>query len=202
MVSFWRMSTRWKKDEGGSLVIQETGSPWIKLFGLPFAAGGIYFLYHFIVGAYYSIRSNALLGFIPGSLLLLFMMALFGAPGMILLFGSRKTRLNAASKQIEMIRNYGFYSKKESHSAGDYQSVQALHELKKVESRKDRTTKSVEFYPVRLIHPSGKHLEIALADRQEDARSLATEAGVILGLPVTDHTADWDSGSPPSESEE
>ena len=198
----YNVSLTWKKDGPSTLRIHESGQPLIRLFGVPFAAGGVYFLYHLFVGAFYSIRAGEFLSFLPGSLLLILMAALFGVPGMILLFGSRTVNIDTVTRTIEVIRNYGFYKKREKYSSSDYSAVQALHELKKVESKQNRSVKYVGVFPVRLIARSGKDLEIAQADQDDAARTLATEVGGTLGISAMDRTSEWNGGSLRQEEEE
>ena len=180
-------------------MIRETGKPLIRLLGLPFLTAFLYFLYHLFGGLIDAIRSHTLLSFLPGSLLLILMAALFGFPGMILMFGSRKVILDAHSQEIRMIRSYGFFNKMETHSVRDYKSVEALHELRKVTSSQNRNVRHFEVYPVRLTGVPERELEIAQCDGADTARTLAMEVSGVLGLSAKDRTSEWDAGSKPEE---
>ena len=85
---------KWTDDGPDSFTISQGGMLVGRLFGIPFAAAGAYFLYHFVTGALHPSEMT-----IAGWLLLPLMTALFLVPGWILLVGRKRTRIHASLRE-------------------------------------------------------------------------------------------------------
>ena len=96
-----RTGARWHEDAPGQVTIEQGGIGPARLFGLPFAAVGAYFLSHFLGGLVHPSELT-----IAGWVLLPLMTAAFLVPGWILLFGRKRTRIDASRR--EAVEEFAF----------------------------------------------------------------------------------------------
>lgn len=84
----------WREDAPGVVTIGHGSLLAARLFGVPFAAVGVYFLYQLLDGALHPSEMT-----IAGWLMLPAITATFLVPGWILLFGRKRTRINASLRE-------------------------------------------------------------------------------------------------------
>jgi len=96
-----KLTTSWTEPAPGVVVISPAGIGLVRLLGLFFAVPGGYFLYQFLDGVLHPEEMT-----IAGWLMLPAIAAVFLVPGWIILFGRKRTRLDATRR--EAIEEFDF----------------------------------------------------------------------------------------------
>lgn len=186
----------------GSLVVRQTGGVAAKLFGLPFAAVGVWFLYQFLMAFIDIVKApKGSLPYIPGLLLLLVMMLAFGAPGVLLMFGKRLVTVDAMTREVSAVRDYVFTTRAERFARDEIEAVSISHErLSSSSSDAKSNSRPVYAYhvEVELKRKGAENVLVGLAGHVDEARTLATEFAAAANLPMRDRTDEKE----PEEEEE
>jgi hypothetical protein len=99
----------WRQDGPDTVVITPGGMGLVRLFGLPFAAVGGWFLYQFLGGVLHPSELT-----IFGWILLPIMTAAFLVPGWIILFGRKRTRLDTTRREAVEEFDFLVYTRRKS----------------------------------------------------------------------------------------
>jgi hypothetical protein len=89
-----KYTTDWRDDGPGAAVITPGGIGVMRLLGTPFAAAGLWFLYQFLGGVLHPSEMTVF-----GWIILPVLAAVFLVPGWIILFGRKRTRLDATRRE-------------------------------------------------------------------------------------------------------
>lgn len=179
------MSAQWSRTTEG-LEIHQRASLLARLFGLPFLAAGLYFLWHFVTG---------LIGFfvpslgeltIPGVIMLPVFALLFGTPGWLLAVTRKRTRIEATTRRVVVeVFDYRLYQHRKERPIP--RGARVRLRLEKSQSTGDKGGRTVVLLLVDIV---GEDAEIPLGvfgDQEvEPARALAKEAAGLLGISIAD----------------
>jgi hypothetical protein len=188
------MSVRWSRDDRG-LVIHQKGSLITRLFGVPFLAAAGFLGWHLVTG---------LLGFVvpsqgeltvAGLVMLPICVLLFGTPGWILVFGRKRTVLDAARRVAIEVRDFLIYSFREETAVPREAVIRAHIEASQGSNR------TIVLLLVEIVSKKNSPIQIAVFDPKEvvPARELAMEAAAVLGASLVD---DIDKGPMASSHED
>ncbi|HVQ28169.1 MAG TPA: hypothetical protein VMV21_01240 [Vicinamibacteria bacterium] len=175
------MSVRWSRDDRG-LVIHQKGSLITRLFGVPFLAAAGIFAWHLVTG---------LLGFVvpsqgqltgAGLVMLPICVLLFGTPGWILVFGRKRTVLDAARRMAIEERDFLIHSFREETAVPRDAVIRAHIEASQGSNR------TIVLLLVEIVSKKESPIQIAVFDPKEvvPARELAMEAAGVLGASLVD----------------
>jgi hypothetical protein len=175
------VGVRWSRDDRG-LVIDQKGNLIARLFGVPFLAVAGILGWHFVTG---------LLGFVVPSqgeltvaglvMLPIFVLA-FGTPGWVLVFGRKRTVLDAARRLVIEVRDFRIYSfRDETAVAGDASVRIHLEESQ-------GANRTILLLMVEVVSKKEPPIQLAVFDPKEvaPARELAMEAAGFLGVSLVD----------------
>jgi hypothetical protein len=166
----------WQTDGPAQATIRQGGVIVARLFGIPFLLAGLYFGYQFVGGA---LNGELLLG---GWTLLPLMMAAFLVPGWILVFGRKRTRLDAARREVVEEMDYLVYTRRKASRVTSDSQVMLRYEQG---SKSDTGTR----YDIHVYVETGAQMAlIALfGDKQKtEALAFAAKAAAFLTIPVRD----------------
>ena len=183
--------TKWRRDDANRIVIVPRRPLAAILFGLPFLGIGLYFTYQLLGAIYDGARyggMHGLLGALPGALLLIVAAALFGGPGVVLVFGSKRTTIDALAGTVLDVRDFVVGQRAREFGRGEFARVDVTYESLRESVRDDPTRHSAPrfVYAVALGRPRGERLLLALEQERADAQALAREVGGLVALPVND----------------
>jgi hypothetical protein len=97
----------WRDDGPAGAEIRQGGLGFARIFGIPFASAGAYFLYQFLGGVFHPGELT-----IAGWIMLPVFAALFLVPGWILLFGRKVARLDGPRREVTEEFNFLVYSRR------------------------------------------------------------------------------------------
>ena len=188
------MSVRWSREDRG-LVIHQKGSLITRLFGVPFLAAAGFLGWHLVTG---------LLGFVvpsqgqltgAGLVMLPICVLLFGTPGWILVFGRKRTVLDAARRVAIEVRDFLIHSFREETAVPRDAVIRAHIEASQGSNR------TIVLLLVEIVSKKNSPIQIAVFDPKEvvPARELAMEAAGVLGTSLVD---DIDKGPMASSHED
>jgi hypothetical protein len=178
------MGLRCTTEPDGRLTIRQRSDLIAVLFGLPFLAIGAWLLWQIPSGVIAYVRADAvsqLPGQIFGFFFLLIFATLFGVPGLLLVFGSKRVAIDPVRREVKEFVNWVVYRKSTLHALADFENVDVRHER--------RRGARVFLYNVYLAAANGRdHLLLGIEDRCEPALELARTAARCASLPVRDRT--------------
>ena len=126
------MDAKWKQSDQ-RLTVDQGGEILLRFFAIGFLIGGGYFTYYLVLGVYEyvigflrgepGIAQNFITS-IPGILLTIFMMLMFGIPGVLLFFGRKRVVIDRAGGTITEMTDYGFFKRKQEHPVTAFQTVE------------------------------------------------------------------------------
>lgn len=173
------MSVRTLAD--GRLEIKPGGNLVAKLFGLPFLAAGAWFLWQILTGIGDYVRADAIAqlpGQFFGFLFILVFAALFGVPGLLLTFGSKRVVIDAPRRELIEIFNWVVYRRATTHP---------LAKFKSIEVRQDPRSRS-NLYHVELVADARDDVLVGIFNKPDPAIELARTLSGALSLPLRDRT--------------
>ena len=164
----------WQEDGPGVVIIQQRAPVAGRLFGVPFAAAGGWFLYQFagsVVGGGLTIA---------GWILLPVMTAAFLVPGGILLFGKKRTRLDIARREATEEFDFLVYTRRKVTRIPPDAHVMLRYE-------KGGGTNQYDAH-VYLVPDDRSLVLLALFDAKEKSAAfeLAQKAARLFGIDVQD----------------
>ena len=175
------MSVRWSREDRG-LVIHQKGSLITRLFGVPFLAAAGIFGWHLVTG---------LLGFVvpsqgqltgAGLVMLPICVLLFGTPGWIMVFGRKRTVLDAGRRVAIEVRDFLIHSFREETAVPRDAVIRAHIEASQGSNR------TIVLLLVEIVSKKNSPIQIAVFDPKEvvPARELAMEAAGVLAVSLVD----------------
>ncbi len=175
------MSVRWTRDDRG-LVIQQKGNLVARLFGVPFLAAAAILGWHFVAGLVgFVVPSQGQLT-VAGLVMLPLCVLAFGTPGWILVFGRKRTEIDATRRSVVEVRDFLVHSFREESEVPKDAAVRAHLEGSQGSKR------TIVLLLVEIVSRKQAPVQLAVFDGKEEApsRELAMEAAGVLGVPFVD----------------
>jgi hypothetical protein len=181
-----RITMEWSEETPGHVTLRQGGAAAARWFGAPFLAVGGYFGYQFVDGALH-----------PGELawagwtLLPLFAAAFLVPGWILLVGRRRTRLDAARREVVEELDFLVYTRRISTRVSSDSRVMLRYERGSTTERRgviaDTTVTGFDIH-VYLETPGSRLAMLALfsGGQKSEALAFAARAAAFFSVPVED----------------
>lgn len=199
------MDAKWTQSDQ-TLTVNQGGGILLRLFAIGFLIGGGYFAYYLVLGVY-----EYVLGFlrgepgvmrnfitsIPGILLIIFMILMFGVPGVLLLFGRKRVVIDRGAGTITEMTDYGFFKRKQEHPATEFQTVE-------VTFAKESTNKSKKtLFDVNLSGKRKQSVLVAVVDEDglSQAIELSKQIATLLDYKMREDVGGFSSTAPRGSSD-
>lgn len=183
-----------RRDGPDQMTVIQSGSFVARLFGLPFSAIGIYFLYHLVMGL---VPGHGELT-VAGIVILPIMTAAFLVPGWILILGRKLTTIDLTRREIVEVRDFIVHRRQQVSSIAEARKVLVKRELSRSSSSSSGTSSRALVQCVVSIALDGDRdalLAVFGTKNEEETRalSLGQEVAAFTGLPFEDARAEEDA---------
>jgi hypothetical protein len=198
------MDAKWKQSDQ-TLTVDLGGGILLRLFAIGFLIGGGYFAYYLVLGVYeYVIGflrgepgiAQNFIASIPGILLTIFMMLMFGIPGVLLLFGRKRVVIDRAAGTITEMTDYGFFKRKQEHPVTEFQTVEVTFAA-------ESTNKSQKtLFDVKLRGKRKESVLVAVVDEDgiSQALELAKQIATLLDYKMREDIGGFSPTAPAGSS--
>lgn len=192
-----------RRDGPDQMTVIQSGSLAARLFGLPFAAVGIYFLFHLVMGLVPGYGELT----VAGIVILPIMTAAFLVPGWILILGRKLTTIDLTRREIVEVRDFLVHKRRQVLSIGEARKVVVMRELSRSSSSSSETSsRALVQCVVSIALDSGRNALLAVFGTKDEeetrALSLGQEVATFTGLPFEDARAEEDDADEEDDDEQ
>lgn len=181
------MNTSWQTTERGTFQIVDRQGLVAKFFGGSMLFIACYFLYLLGIAVIEYFRFGTLqdiLAALPGIAVTLFMVALFGVPGFLLVFMKKQTLCSKADGLIRQRKSFFLFRLVREVKLTDVKLV-----VSKYKHTKNRSGVSAPVHTVEIVLADKSRMEVAQLRKWDSAVELGQQLAGYLGVEFRDETA-------------